>query len=438
MTGPEPTQRAIPGEPLDRETNRWLGVNALALVAGSIGVLLSLPALVLTAVIGAAFGAYARAGGSPDVRVTLTREIAMETAPPGDPVQVTVTVQNDGDSILPDLRVVDGVPESLAVVDGSPRHATALRPGKSTSFSYTVRATRGYHTFTPAAVLARGFSGSDEREIAVRATEPTTLSCIPQLTIGPPLPLRVQTTSFTGRIAPETGGSGTEFHSVREYRPGDPLSRIDWRRAARTGEYATLQFRPERATTVVLILDTREVAYRAPTSETLSAVERSVKAAGRAFTSLLSTGDRVGLLSYGPTEFWLPPGAGNGQRASARKALATHPAFAPTPGTGPFFPGLRLRRLRRRLPADAQIILFTPLADDYIVSMARRLDAYGHLVTVVSPDTTAGRTDGQRLARVERSLRCSQLRSANLRVVDWSPNEPIAPAIERAQRRWSA
>jgi uncharacterized repeat protein (TIGR01451 family) len=438
MSGAEPGRRATPGEPLDRETNRWLGVNALALTAGSVGVLLSRPALVLAAVLGVAFGAYARAGGPPDVRVSLTREIERAAARPGEGVRVTVTVRNEGDALVPDLRVVDGIPEGLPVVEGSPRHATALRPEKAASFTYTVETARGHHTFAPATVLVRGFSGSVERELAVRSETPTTLDCTPDLAVGDPLPLRPQTTPFTGRVATDTGGPGTEFHSVREYRPGDPLSRIDWRRAARTGEYATLQFRPERAATVVLLVDTREAAYCAPGPDARSAVERSVAAAGQAFTSLLATGDRVGLAAYGPAEFWLPPGAGDDHRASARSALGTHPAFAPTPSDEPFFPGIRLRRLRRRLPADAQVVLFTPLADDYVVSVARRLDAYGHLVTVVSPDPTAGRTDGQRLARVERSLRCSQLRSAGIRVVDWPPGQPLASAVERARRRWSA
>ncbi|MFC7229952.1 DUF58 domain-containing protein [Salinirubellus salinus] len=437
MSGPEPTRRATPGEPLDRETNRWLGVNALALAAGSVGVLLSRPALVLAAVLGVAFGAYARAGGPPDARVSLSREISETVSRPGESVRVTVTVRNEGDSLLPDLRVVDGVPEGLTVVEGSPRHATALRPGKAAAFTYEVRAVRGHHTFAPATVLVHGFSGSVERELAVRAETPTTLDCTPELVVGDSLPLRTQTTPFTGRVVTDTGGPGTEFHSVREYRPGDPLSRIDWRRAARTGEYATLQFRPERAATVALVVDTREEAYRAPDPDSPSAVERSVTAAGEAFTSLLATGDRVALAAYGPAEFWLPPGAGDEHRASAREALGTHRAFAPTPGDDPFFPGIRLRRLRRRLPGDAQVVLFTPLADDYVVNVARRLDAYGHLVTVVSPDPTAGRSDGQRLARVERSLRASTLRAAGIRVVDWPPDRPLAAAVARARRRWS-
>jgi uncharacterized repeat protein (TIGR01451 family) len=438
MTRPEPTRRAEPGQPIDRETNRWLGVNAPALLAGSLGVLLSRPALVLAGVLGVAFGAYARAGGPPDVRVSLARELDREAAAPGDLVRVTVTVRNEGDALVPDLRVVDGVPPALAVADGSPRHATALRPGKAASFTYTLRAARGSHTFEPATVLARGFGGSVEREVSVRSESPTELACTPGLEVGAPLPLRTQTTPYTGRVATDTGGPGAEFHSVREYRPGDPLSRIDWRRVARTGEYATLQFRRERAVTVVLVVDTREEAFCAPDPDAPSAVERSVTAAGRAFTSLLATGDRVGLANYGPVEFWLAPGAGDKHRARARAALGTDPAFSPTPVEEPFFAGIRLRHLRRRLPGDAQVVLFTPLADDYVVRVARRLDAYGHLVTVVSPDPTTRGSPGKQVARVERALRASELRSAGVRAVDWPPDEPLAAAIERAGRRWSA
>jgi uncharacterized protein (DUF58 family) len=252
------------------------------------------------------------------------------------------------------------------------------------------------------------------------------------------MPLRALTSRYTGRVGIDSGGPGTEFHAVREYRRGDPLSRIDWRRAARTGEYATLQFREERSATVVLLLDARESAYRAPGDEAPSAVERSVGAAGEVFTSLLSTGDRVGIAAYGPVEFWLPPNTGGAHRARARVALGTHPAFSPVPTDEPFFGSIRLRRLRRRLPADAQVVLFTPLTDDATVRLARRLEATGHLVTVVSPDPTGDATHGNRLARIERSVRCSTLRRAGVRVVDWDPERPLAVAVARARRRWSA
>ncbi|MFC6939909.1 DUF58 domain-containing protein [Salinirubellus sp. GCM10025818] len=434
---PAPDRRASPGETLDRETNRWYGVNALSLAAGALGVLLGRPGLLLVAVVGVAYGGLALAARPPDVHVELSRELDRHTAAPGDHVRVTVTVRNAGDSLLADLRLVDGVPDAIDVVEGSPRTATSLRPGKAASFAYTVRATRGDHEFDPVTVLARGFSGAIERETAVHARGDAVLTCTPRLDVGDPLPLRALTTGFTGRVVTDTGGPGTEFHAVREYRPGDPLSRIDWKRAARTGEYATLEFRRERAATVVLLVDTREESYLAPDDEAPSAVERSVAAAGELFTSLLSTGDRVGLGAFGPGAYWLAPGTGSEHRTRARQALATDEAFAPVPRDVPFFPGLELRRLRRRLPADAQVVLFSPLCDDYVARAARRLDAYGHLVTVVSPDPTTERTVGESLARLERRLRCSRLREAGLRVVDWSADERLGAAVETTRSRWS-
>jgi uncharacterized repeat protein (TIGR01451 family) len=412
-------------------------VSALALAAGAAGILLGRPSLLLVAVVGVAFGALSLAARPPDVHLELSREIERRTAAPGEPVRVTLTVRNAGESLLPDVRVVDGVPDALAVVGGSPRTATALRPGKAASFDYTLRADRGDHEFEPVTVLARGFSGAVERETAVNARGDDGLACTPRLGEGDPLPLRALTTGYTGRVVTDVGGPGAEFHAVREYRPGDPLSRIDWRRAARTGEYATVEFRRERAATVLLLVDTRETSYLAPDEDAPSAVERSIEAAGELFTSLLSTGDLVGLAAFGPGSYWLAPAIGDEHRARARAALATDEAFSPTPRDGPFFPGLELRRLRRRLRADTQVVLFSPLCDDYVVRAARRLDAYGHPVTVLSPDPTVDRTVGSALARLERTLRCSRLREAGIRVVDWSPDEHLAVAVAGAAVGWS-
>lgn len=429
----DPAVRTEP-ETTDRETGRWRGMSAVALVAAALGVVVAQPALLVAAAVGAAFVAYAAVAAPPEGELTVVRELDSTEPAPGDPVTVTVTVTNAGDTTLPDVRIVDGVPGGLDVVDGSPRHGTALRPGRSATFRYTVEASRGDHAFDPATVLLRGFSGAVERETEVAAEMPTALACVPPLETGVPMPLRTQTAQYTGRVATDAGGAGTEFHSVREYRPGDPISRIDWRRAARTGEFATVEYRQEQAATVQLVVDTREEAHCGP-DDGPAAVERSVTAAGEAFTSLLATGDRVGLAAYGPSDTWLPPSTGGEHRARARRLLATDPAFGPTPVDEPFFAGIQFNRLRRRLSPETQVVLFSPVTDEYVVHVARRLDAYGHRVTVVSPDPCDGGSPGRALARAERDVRLSELRRAGLRVVDWG-DESLAAAIAEARTRW--
>ncbi|WP_458206631.1 DUF58 domain-containing protein [Haladaptatus sp. NG-SE-30] len=418
-----------------RETNRWYGVSAVALLAAAVGVLVSSPETLLVGVVGVAFAAYARTATSPTTDLELTRSVDDANPEPGDEIRIEVAVENVGDATVPDLRIVDGVPETLEVTSGSPRLGTALRPGKRTSFSYSVEAVRGNHEFDPAQVLARDFSGAVEREFEL--TDETAISCTPQLaSTAEDVPLREQTIRHTGRVSTREGGAGVEFFATREYRPGDPLSRIDWNRKARTGELTTVEFREERTATVVLLVDTRAKAYLTPEEDDPGAVEHSVRAAGDAFSALLDNGDRVGIAALGPEEAWLSPGTGTYHRAEARELLSHAEAFAREPPTGTFYSTLQMRWLRRRLPADAQVVFFSPLCDRFAPEVARRLDAGGHAVTVISPDPTANGTTGHRLARAKRKQRIQALRAAGLRVVDWDTDDPLGVTLARANRRW--
>lgn len=423
----------------DRETGRWAGVAAVALFAVAVALLVSRPAPLLAGSLAVVVAAAVRFSSPPSPDLVVERELSTTDPEPEAPVRVTLSVRNDGDGTLPDLRVIDGVPDGARVTVGSPRLGTALRPGATARIEYTVRPTRGRHEFEPATVLARGYTGAHERELAIDPDGPAVVTARPRLQAGAPMPLRAQATPFAGRLATDEAGEGIEFHSVREYRAGDALSRVDWRRVARTGEVATVQFRQERAASVVLVVDTREAAYVAASTDAPggpNGLVRSATAAGEAFGSLLAAGDRVGLTAFGPEDAWLAPGTGEPHRARAAELLGTATAFSLVPSEDSFFAWLAVRRLRRRLPDGSQVVLFSPLADDYVVELVRRIDAYGHPVTVVSPDPTGDATPGQQLARIERSARLSTLRRAGVRVIDWG-DEPLATAVAAARRRWS-
>jgi len=422
----------------DSATGRWKGISAVALLTSGVGVVLREPGLVLAAAVGVGYLAYVRAAATRGTRPppSLSVERAYETDPdPGEHVRVETTVTNESDRLLADLRLVDGVPEPLPVVDGSPRVATTLTPGESTTIEYTVAAKRGEHGFEPLLSVIRDPAGETERT-ARTATEDAMVST-PSTASVAELPLRPQTTPFAGRVETNEGGEGIEFHATREYRSGDPLSRIDWNRHARMGELSTVEFRQERAATVVVVLDLRPEAYRRADDTGLHAADRGVEAASRLFTSLLETGERVGVGALASEEVWLPPGAGNDHWARARDLFASHPGLTSTVPTERVPVRTAVRRLRRRLPRTAQVVLCSPLCDDGALRAARRLEAHGHPVTVVSPDPTADRTPGQRLASAERAARANDLRGSGARVVDWAPEERLSTAIDRARRRWS-
>ncbi|WP_254537041.1 DUF58 domain-containing protein [Halomarina litorea] len=422
------------GLPFTRRTGHWTGVNAAALVVAGAGVLLGRSGLVLAGCVAVGLVAYASAGTPPAVSLRVERTLSTTRPDRDEDVEVRVAVTNEGESLLPDLRVVDGVPTGLAVEEGSPRHGTALRPGKTARFSYTLRAERGVHRFDPATVVARDSSGASERRVAVRCDDE--VRCVPPLPDPAGVPLRAAATGITGETAVAEGGPGSAFYAVREYRRGDPLNRIDWNRAARTGRLSTVEFQRERSASVAVVVDARAEAYVAPAADDRTAVERCVEAAGAVFEGRRLAGDRVGLAALAPEECWLAPTTGEDHRLRARELLATHPALAPTAPEEPYFGTIRLSKLRRRLPAGAQVVFCSPLADDYAVRVARRLDAAGNRVTVVSPDPTTGGTPGRRLARVERSLRCSTLRESGIPVVDWRDGS-LQSTVANAVRRWS-
>jgi uncharacterized repeat protein (TIGR01451 family) len=417
------------------ETSRWQGVAAVALLMGAVGIYLSRPVVLLLAVVPVAYAAYARQGSPPSVSLSVEREFEDESPSPGDDVEVTVAVTNTGSAPLWDLRLVDDVPPGLEVTGGSPRLATALRPGRTARFTYVVTAHGGNHEFDRLEAIVRDLAGTHE---VLRTVDTAgVLECLPDVDAASDVPLRAASSRFTGRVPTQTGGEGIEFYATREYRPGDSPTRVDWNRYAATRELATLEFRQERAATVMLLVDAREQAHRAPEEGAESALRRSVEAAAEVFASLQDAGDRVGIVGFGPESCWLPPNAGTGHRERARTLLATHGAFSPEPPGTDYYPRRQLEMVHRRAPVDAQFILFSPVTDDYIATVARRLQAYGHPVTVVSPDVTTSDTVTRRLATVERRVRLNRLRESEVRVVDWRSDELLAVALARASEEWS-
>lgn len=437
-TGDPPSEWADDRNSRRRLTGHWRGVGATALAALGVGVLAEEAAVLLAGVVGVSYAAYASSTRAPEPALSVERTVSPDDPSPEDAVEVTVTVTNVGDRPLPDLRLVDGVPSALSVVDGSPRCGTPLRAGGTVSMDYTVDVRSGTHEFDPLHVVARNLSGSVELESTVAAEEPTRIRCVPPLSpVGEPVPLRNQPTGLTGRVDTSIGGEGTEFHATRTYRPGDPMNRIDWNRQAKTGELATLEFREERAVDVVLVVDADESAAVGPDPRGPDAVDRSVEGARQVFTTLLDDGNRVGLTALAAGDVWIPPDAGEVHRARVRERLATDPAFRADVGTGSPRTYGWLSRLRSRLPSDAQVVLFSPLCSDAPARLARRLDAHGYPVTVVSPDPTVDETDGTRLAAVVRRLRISELRAADVPVIDWPWDDSLAVTVARSARRWS-
>jgi uncharacterized protein (DUF58 family) len=436
-------------------TDRYVALGAVLFLAAT-GLLFAEPTLLAAAAVPLAFvvyGAVSSLSRSPTVRVE--RSLTPEDPPPGSRVTVTLTVENPGESLLPDVRVVDDVPNELAVVEGSPRAACSLRGGESTTVEYAVVAKRGEYGFEDPTARLRSLSAERQATANVPAEGVTTLDCTGR---APQSPLPEAAQFRAGTLPTDRGGSGIEFHSVREYRHGDPLRRIDWRRYAKTGELGTVEFREERAVRIALLVDTRPVGrvIREPGYPT--GVELSAYAVRRLHDSLTDAGHEVsvgavgvdgGGPGLGPVTdglAWATPDdatadpvavldaamragdAEGGGRARRRSPVATD-------GAGYRGRPSRAEAIVSRLRPNAHVVLATPLMDDWPLELARTLAVRGHEFTVVSPDLTGASTPGGTLVAAERSLRVRDVETAGGGVVDWDVDRPLGVALRESLRR---
>ena len=420
------------GESTTRRTGRWRGLAAAAVLACLVGIFLRQSAVVLAAAVAVALAGYPRVARPPVARLAVDRSVDDADTDPGDPVAVTLTVTNEG-ARLPTLRLVDGVPESLRVTEGSPARLTSLGPGESTTLSYTVESDRGSVAFDAPLAVTRDPAGVVERVSRPDAGGDGAVVCVPRFEPLDAVPLADRTAPEAGRRRTTDAGSGVAFHVLRDHRRGDPLSRIAWARWAKTGELATVEYQAERAATVVLLVDTRPAARVAPAPDGTTALQRSLDAAARLFATLDDAGHRVGVATLDDDRRWLAPGRGRTHRARARDLLTDDDLLSGDAAS--FDPTEAARWLAGRAPTDAQVLALSPLCDDAGREFLVRLAALDVPVTVCSPDPTATDTTGRRLARLERRRRLSTLRGRGLSVLDWPADRPLSRAVARGGER---
>ena len=420
-------------------TNHWVGVTAFGFMALAVGILTTQPGLLLASGVAIGLAGYARVLSAPPLAaLSVTRQVENDEPQPGEEIEVTVSVENTGDTILTDLKLIDRVPPMMQVVEGSVRIGTAIRPGGTVTFDYTVVAERGEHRW-PLQAIGRDASGSVERE-ALIDTE-TVVSCTPRLKTAAEMPVRAQTSVYSGRVETKIGGEGLEFFSVRDYQPGDPKRRINWKSFAKTGNFSTIEFRKEHAARIVLLFDARSSAYVSPFPGQKHALDKSVDLAFDVYASLHDQGHLVGIAAFNGIPCWIGPNTGTLHLQRVRNLFTEHPALSPLPPAvsdeeeGRYIDPMI--HIRRQLPKNTQIFLFSPMTDEYTYEVARRLDGSGHLVTVISPNPTTGRTIGQRIARLERAVLIKKLRDHAIRVIDWDDAHPMRVELEHAIRRWT-
>ena len=373
------------------------------------------------------------------VELKATRQLSLERAAPGQEVEVTITVTNQGPA-LEEVLVQDRIPPGLTVRDKTSRHLVRLAKDEAYTFHYTVSGPRGGYVF-------EGLDLQANDHLAIRRSSLSLavkgrMFVFPNVTRLRYIALRPRRTRvYAGTIPARAGGTGTEFYGVREYHPGDPPHAINWRASARyTDTLYANEYQQERVADVGIIVDGRQKTNEFARNHSL--FDYSVQAAASITDALLHQGNRVGLLLYSTYLGWTVPGYGKIQRERILHALANA-------RTGDSQVFSDLEHIPTRLfPPESQIVFVSPLIEDDLKPLIQ-LRALGYDVLVVSPNpikfelSYLGNSNSNvdlaaRVLHMERMLLLQQLQRAGIQVVDWDVKDPFDQLVKRMLGRTPA
>jgi uncharacterized protein (DUF58 family) len=423
----------------------YVGVAALALLAG---LALGRPELVAVA---APLAVLVVAGLATASDPELAAEVAVDRERALVDDQVTVELTIRAAEPVERLEVLLVVPPGLEGPAGGPGGSSLAprRAGATRTFAVAVRLAAGEQRTLAVPLTCRRWGAYALGQVHLRAHDRFRLFTWERHLDGQavlkvfPVPdaLRALVRPFetqvsTGSHVAAQRGDGIEFADLRPFLPGDRPRSINWRATARRGALMVNQRHPERATEVVLFLDSF-LDVRGPAGSTL---DQAVGAAASLAAAYLRQRDRVGLVSFGGFVQWLQPGGGQAALYRLLDTLMETQVFATAAWKG-------IRHLPpRTLPAKALIVALTPLVDERGVAALFDLLARGYDLAVVdiSPLANAGPAGGEwgglarRLWALERETLRHRYQRLGAAVVEWDDAmhlQQVLLEVEACRRR---
>ncbi len=172
----------------------------------------------------------------------------------GEVQTVQLRVSNTGRLRKLYVRLADELPAWLESSAPAGHLVADLGAGESAEVTYRLTGLkRGVYRVGPVRLYAGDPAGlfdyrargSDAAELVVYPVG----GRVPALSFGRGTPFAAAT------LGRRPVADGTDFRSIREYRPGDPLRRIHWKSSAHTGRFTVIEFEESLASDVAVALD---------------------------------------------------------------------------------------------------------------------------------------------------------------------------------------
>lgn len=214
---------------------------------------------------------------------------------PGEPIEVTLAVRNEGLLPIPWLAMHESVPPALGAAT-TVRRVVALGAREERRLAYTVQGQRrGLYRIGPLSLRTGDALGLFERPLAGQAADSLVIypEVRPLHELGLPAALPFGARPHPGSLFADPARP----IGVRDYAPGDTVRQIDWKHSARAGALQVRRHEPAIARETLLALAFSLAEY--PGRYTYDTLERAVVAAASIAADLARRGQPVGLCSSG-------------------------------------------------------------------------------------------------------------------------------------------
>jgi uncharacterized protein (DUF58 family) len=321
----------------------------------------------------------------------------------GEPVRLRVTLENPG-AARRRGRYYELADPSI-VIPSMPLRFTVAARGRET-LEYDLKPTaRGVKLFRAAQILLRSRLGLLDWNLRIGASESRRV--FPDFKRQAAFAGLARQPARIGIKSVRRRGSGLDFDRLAEYRAGEPIGHVDWKATLKCGRPITRSFRDSGDECVMFLLDCGRRMRAGDSQSGIGAghFDQSLEALMRLASVALSSGDAVGVLTFGT-----PPGVG--KRFAPRKGRQTLNALMAELGDvepSPLFSDytaaaadLMHHRRKRSL-----VVLITSCRDEDAAELAAALSLLGsrHRVVIASlREEIVGRIATQPLARPESVL----------------------------------
>ena len=325
-------------------------------------------------------------------KVSYQRIMPENRAFPGERLSLTLRLINDKLLPIPWIEVRDPLPEGVLVDEervastGSPGYVYLIR---STHLSWYERINwplqllakqRGFYRIGPARLSTGDIFGFNpvQREEAASDTFIVYPKVYPLPELGLPAERPFGEMKGRQRIFEDP----SRIAGLRDYRPGDPMRRIDWKASARLQSLQSRVYEPSATMHLLIALNvhTMSASWQGFQPETL---ERLLCAGASVATQAFDDGYAVGLIANGSypdsdRPMRVPVGRRADQLMRVLEALAViHPLTLASLET-------IIDREAQGFPYGATLVCVTSRMDEALAASLRRVASAGHAVTVVS------------------------------------------------------